>query len=58
LITWAGGWKKTYKIYSGASSISQGERGYPQRFVYDGWNVVLVLNGSNETVRKYSWGWT
>jgi RHS repeat-associated protein len=27
-----------------------------QRFVYDGWNVVLVLNGSNETVRKYTWG--
>ena len=27
-----------------------------QHFVYDGWNVVLVLNGGNETVRKYTWG--
>lgn len=29
-----------------------------QRFVYDQWNVVLVLNGlsSNATVRGYTWG--
>ncbi len=29
-----------------------------QRFVYDGWNVVLVLNGnaSNATAQKYTWG--
>ncbi len=29
-----------------------------QRFVYDGWNVILVLNGldSNQVQRKYTWG--
>jgi len=27
-----------------------------QKFVYDGWNVVLVLNHDNETLRKYTWG--
>ena len=29
-----------------------------QRFVYDGWNVVLVLDGldSNATTHKYTWG--
>jgi RHS repeat-associated protein len=29
-----------------------------QRFVYDGWNVVLVLDGlnSNATTQKYTWG--
>src|SRR5690606_17842674 len=26
------------------------------RFVYDGWNVALVLGGSNTAVRKYAWG--
>jgi RHS repeat-associated protein len=26
------------------------------RFVYDGWDPVLVLNDSNATVRKYTWG--
>ncbi|NLE57781.1 MAG: RHS repeat-associated core domain-containing protein, partial [Planctomycetes bacterium] len=45
--------EKTYKIYSGGWQV---QSGYPIRFVYDGWNPVLVLNGSNETVRKYTWG--
>jgi len=27
-----------------------------QRFVYDGWNVVMVLNHSNEPVYKFTWG--
>jgi len=45
--------EKTYKIYSGGWQV---QSGYPVRFVYDGWNPVLVLNGSNETVRKYTWG--
>lgn len=32
--------------------------GEVQHFVYDNWNVVLVMNGlsSNQTVRKYTWG--
>lgn len=25
-------------------------------FVYDGWNVVLVLDGDGEPVRRYTWG--
>jgi RHS repeat-associated protein len=45
--------EKTYKIYSGGWQV---QSGYPQRFVYDGWNVVMVLNGNNDTVRKYTWG--
>lgn len=27
-----------------------------QRFVYDGWNVVLVLDGSNDVLTRYAWG--
>ena len=29
-----------------------------QRYVYDNWNVVLVLDGldNNDTLRKYTWG--
>lgn len=27
-----------------------------ERFVYDGWNGVLVLDDNNETLRKYRWG--
>ena len=29
-----------------------------EHFVYDGWNVVMVLDGlnSNATTRKYTWG--
>ena len=27
-----------------------------RRFVYDGWNVVLVLDGSSNLKRKYTWG--
>lgn len=27
-----------------------------ERFVYDGWNVVMVLDDSGNTVRKYTWG--
>jgi len=40
----AGGWKST----------PNGD----QRFVYDGWNVVLVLNAnsSNTIIYKYTWG--
>jgi len=27
-----------------------------ERFVYEGWNVVLVLDDNNDTLRKYTWG--
>jgi RHS repeat-associated protein len=27
-----------------------------QRFIYDGWNVVLVLNDGGDPVRKFTWG--
>jgi len=27
-----------------------------ERFVYEGWNVALVLDDENETLRKYTWG--
>ncbi len=45
--------EKTYQVYSGGWQV---QSGYPQRFVYDGWNVVLVLDGNNVTQRKYTWG--
>ena len=46
--------EKTYSSRSGTSWIVQ--PGYPQRFVYDEWNVVLVLNDSGDSTRKYTWG--
>jgi RHS repeat-associated protein len=46
--------EKKYSLRSGSSWVVQ--NGFPQRFVYEGWNPVLVLNGENETVRKYTWG--
>ncbi len=46
--------EKTYSSRSGTSWIVQ--PGYPQRFVYDDWNVILVLNDSGDSTRKYTWG--
>jgi len=47
--------EKTYSLRSGSSWIVQ--PGYPQRFVYDGCNVVMVLQGTSNTVKaKYTWG--
>mgnify|MGYP003810981151 CR=1 FL=1 len=46
--------EKTYSSRSGTSWIVQ--PGYPQRFVYDNWNVILVLDGSGESKQKYTWG--
>jgi RHS repeat-associated protein len=42
--------KKSYTYNSGWGSPTT------RRFVYDRWNVVLVLDGSNATVNKYTWG--
>jgi len=43
--------QKEYRVYNGTAWVTQA--GYPQRYVYDGWNVVLVLNGgsSNATTQ-------
>ncbi|MBF0197680.1 MAG: RHS repeat-associated core domain-containing protein, partial [Planctomycetes bacterium] len=33
-----------------------GEIDYERRFVYDGWNLVAELDGSDELVKSYVWG--
>lgn len=43
--------KKMYTYSSGAWVL-----GSDQRFVYDGWNVVLVLDADGTTARKHTWG--
>ncbi len=45
--------EKTYKIYSGGWQV---QSGYPIRFVYDGWNPVLVLKSDNTPKYKLTWG--
>lgn len=47
--------RKEVFTYAGGWPANPGE---VQHFVYDNWNVVLVMNGlsSNQTVRKYTWG--
>jgi RHS repeat-associated protein len=27
-----------------------------EKYIYDGWNVVMVIDASNQAVRKYTWG--
>ncbi len=39
-------------MYNGTSWSQDTDK--TQRFVYDGWNVVLMLNHDNETLRKYA----
>jgi RHS repeat-associated protein len=45
--------QKAVYTYSDSWPENPGE---VQRFVYDGWNPVLVLNGNNEITRRYTWG--
>lgn len=45
--------EKTYKIYSGGWRV---QSGYPIRFVYDGWNPVLVFKSDNSVKYKLTWG--
>ncbi len=45
--------EKTYKVYASGWQVQEG---YPIRFVYDGWNPVLVLKSDNSTKRKLTWG--
>jgi len=47
------------RVQKAIYTYSGGWPTYPdqvQRFVYDGWNVVMVLDGNNVTQRKYAWG--
>ncbi|GAF83527.1 unnamed protein product, partial [marine sediment metagenome] len=44
--------KSVYNYDTGWESTAETDL----KFVYDGWNVVLVLDDSNDTVRKYTWG--
>jgi len=46
--------RKTVYNYSGSTWSETADR----LFVYDGWNVVMVLNANanNATVQKYTWG--
>ncbi len=48
--------EKIYSLHNGSTWVEQTH----ERFVYDEWNVIMVLNGNsdpvNQTLRKYTWG--
>ncbi len=46
--------RKEVWTYNGTSWSQDTDK--TQKFVYDGWNIVLVLNHDNETLCKYTWG--
>ncbi len=48
-------WRRTQKIVStwnGSGSTAQSTN----RFVYDGWNLVAILNHTNGLVQSFAWG--
>ncbi len=44
------------EIYAWNTQIQDWEYDSELRFVYDQWNVVLVLDDANDIIRKYTWG--
>jgi RHS repeat-associated protein len=44
--------QKAVSLWNGSSYVLQ----YTRRFLYDGWNLVAELDGSNTLVRSYIWG--
>jgi RHS repeat-associated protein len=44
--------QKAVSLWNGSSYVLQ----YTRRFLYDGWNVVAELDGSNNLIRSYIWG--
>jgi RHS repeat-associated protein len=46
--------EKVYSTYDAGGEVWVEQ--WTERYVYDDWNVVLVLDDSNDTVRKYTWG--
>src|SRR4029077_13471179 len=44
--------QKSVWRWSGSAYTNQ----YTRRFLYDGWNLVSELDGSNNSIRSYIWG--
>ncbi len=52
--------EKVYWIYKAAAACGNESADWCEqsrrRFVYDNWNVILVLDGSNNVKTTYAWG--